>query len=306
MLLLLAGVLMLAFVPVRNAHAAKPLTAKDFVFKANGKTYNFIKNYSKTDAGCGWLILPNTAKDSQNAKKYLKPNTDIKAKDMPRGIGTDATYQQVAEKYGSTSKIQAKSTERIYKYLKYGCVTNNVELWKSYVEYRYKKSGDVYSLRFCFDKQDKVIAIIFIKNEEKVYNYPNKQFHTNIKFRTPTGENVETMTMNGKKVYVIPKGTMLSFGAFKNRTGYYHTIYLELYDQKGNSIANYPYNGGFTDYKGYGFSLDDITDNYMFKYKAKKPLQGKYGKYGYFVLWLYSDDSPSPKMAPEMIYFRFK
>ena len=300
-------VFFLTLVPVRSVQAAKPLTAKDFIYKENGKKYNFIKNSAQGD--WGWQILyddegSETSFD-EDGKSYMQGNMGQYS--ISRGIRVNDTFSAVKQKYGNATKKKAKPTEKAYKALKYLTPQVNLSIWHSYCEYETTISGNRYTIRFLFNQKGRVNGVLYMKNLNLVYNYSNKQYNSKISFKTPNGEKVKKIKIGGKQVYVVPKGTKVAFKAFKNRQNYLHGMGMYLYDRYGDLYATSPIVNAMSDDNSYQtLTLDQWVNIDMYKLNSKRPLQGKYGKYSYFVLCLYADTNPAPKLAPDMIYFRFK
>lgn len=146
-------------------------------------------------------------------------------------------------------------------------------------------------------------AIAYIKNLNQFYDYPNKEINPGLVFKAPRGKAVSTKQIDGKKVYMLPKGTKICFNKpIKS------TIILELYDPNGKCIAGVP---------GYGFGLglkhrkdydlEKQIDKKLMSAKdyTKKFNTRKLGKYLYFILRVmppYDSDTT----APAHYYFKFK
>lgn len=59
-------------------------------------------------------------------------------------------------------------------------------------------------------KKNKVVAIVYTKNLDQFYEYPNKEATApKLTFQAPKGEKITTKKINGKKVYLLPRGTKI-------------------------------------------------------------------------------------------------
>lgn len=282
---------------VGNIYAAgrtpAKLSAEDFIFTVKGGEKRDFFEESKNEFAY-WFCLSTS--------------TDVKEKDQAtystnRGVKLKSTEDYVKKQYGSTTKRKVDQKEKYYKYTKYNNILTDLSLWKNYLEYSYRKKGDSYKIRFYLNAKNKVSAIAYIKNLDQFYNYPNKEIDPGLVFKAPKGKAISTKKINGKKVYMLPKGTKIRFNKpIKS------TIWLELYNPYGKLMAGVP---------GYGFGdgLKHKKDYDLEGQINQKLMSGKdytrrfntkkLGKYLYFILRVmppYGSDTT----APAYYYFKFK
>ena len=297
MLTILVTLIPVGTVQAKSKKISK-LGAKDFLYTSNGKKEDAIKDLKSVDQGDGAYWLFNKIIDTKNIKgnvKSFKTNRNVK-------IGSTESY--VKKKYGKTSKVKVKQNEKLYKCIKYNDCGRNTSAWKNYLEYIYKKGSDKYKLRFYLDKKNKVTAIAYIRNLEKFYNYPNKELKAGLKFQAPKGKKVTTKTINGKKVYMVPKGTKIKY----NEQGRFY-FSLDIYGVYGQVIGGYDGDnfGGEND-------LETIAMGEYIYHNGKQVNMKKLGKHLYFVLKCIpvrpwnpeTQQSGNPKKAPSIYYFKFK
>lgn len=128
----------------------------------------------------------------------------------------------------------------VYKYYKYDPSGHGLDIstWKKYLDYNYKKGSDQYKIRFYLNAKNKVTAIFFIKNIDTFYAYPNKEVKCGMVFKTPKGKKVSKKKINGKTVYLVPKGTKISFNSNRSKLAL-KQMYLDYflsYNKYGKSV----------------------------------------------------------------------
>lgn len=294
---MLMFVILASFAPVRNVEAkgAAKLKEKDFVYtNEKGKKENFLK-MSKKDSG--YYTFYYEIIDNKNVKgtgEKIKTNRKVK-------FGSTEKY--VRRQYGNTPKIKVNKKERFYKIVKYNGVGATVDFsaWKSYLEYDYTKGKDKYKIRFYLNKKNKVTAVVYLKNLQNFYNYPNKEAKPGLTFQAPKGKKITTKTINGKKVYMVPRGTKIK--AKNNNL----IMYMYLFDVYGKRVGTvYTEDLGIVGsiVKGKTDDLQKVIDKYMVGEKSRINTK-KLGKYLYFALYL-DDDDDSRSLAPAVYYFKFK
>lgn len=233
--------------------------------------------------------------------EYFVKTSNIKTN---RGIKMNDTASRVMKKYGKTTKHQFLAKENFHKYLKYYQIALDTSSYKSYLDYSYKKKGDKYTLRFYLDSNDKVVAIFYIQNIQKI-KLASGTVNVKLKYRVPKGKKISTKIIDGKKVSIVPKGTRIS----TNPSDQKERGVIYLIDKKGNVIANpYPIINCF-----FNDETLDKAITYVPKWDYKKMVRknenlrlSKLGSYKYFML-VYNDYSyGSALKKPKIYYFRFQ
>lgn len=305
MLLVLA--MLVTLIPVGNVQAKgkspAKLEEKDFVYTYDGKKANFISQSKMRETN--YLFDSKDADVKSSTNSSLKTNRKVK-------VGSTESY--VKKQYGKTAKVKVNKKERLYKYIKYNNPTADISVWKNYLEYNYKKGSDKYKLRFYLDKKNKVTAIVYVKNLEKYYNYPNKELNPGLTFQAP--KKITTKTINGKKVYIIPRGTKISFkkGAVSKSVFNRMSVSIDMYDLYGTKTAWYkemyiPDSSGNRIKQGKNYDLYTVMDGHM-RADGYDLDMGKLGSYLYFAMTF--DDSrwgiggPIRSKAPSIYYFKFQ
>ncbi len=313
MLLVLA--MLVTLIPVGNVQAKSKspakLGAKDFVYTYDGKKTNFI---SESDMKETYYLFDSKDTDVKSSGKgRLKTNRKVK-------VGSTESY--VKKQYGKTAKVKVNKKERLYKYIKYNHLTVDMSVWKNYLEYSYKKGSGKYKIRFYLDKKNKVAAIFYVKNLEKYYNYPNKELNPGLIFQPPKGKKLTTKVINGRKVYMIPRGTKINFkkGAVSKSVFNRTIMGISMYDVYGKLKASYD-RDFFPDLhpddpnvaagisQGKGYDLEEIMNNAMYS-NGKCINMKKLGKYLYFTIICddvrYDAGSYQRSKSPAIYCFKFK
>lgn len=292
----LVFVILATFAPVQNVEAKGPakLKAKDFIFTNDkGKKEDIIKLSKEYDTFYNYYLEVIDNKDRKgNIKNIKKVTTSRKVK-----IGSKESY--VKKQYGKTQKKKINKKEKFYKYMKYN-LCENISACKSYLEYNYTKGKDKYKIRFYLDKKNKVTGIMYLKNLQNFYNYPNKEANPGLSFQAPKGKKVTTKTIDGKKVYMVPKGTKI-----KCKNGSL-MMYMHMYDVYGKYKGIiYADDFGFIK-KGKSYDLAKTINQYMVNKKGKGMINTKkLGKYLYFAVY-FDDFDDMQSVAPAVYYFKFK
>lgn len=308
MTLALAVMMLVTAVPMGNVEAkAKKLSKKDFEITRDGKKDNFL-TLSKEFEASHWYFYKIT--DTKNSK-YVKEGNfkNVKTK---RNVKMGSTETAVMKQYGKAKKKKVSKTEKCFKQIKYGQPAVDTSAWKNYLEYTYKQGKDNYKIRFYLNKKNKVTAIVYIKNLNKFYNYPNKEVDAGLRFKAPSGKKITTKTIGGKKVYIIPKGTKIYYDKKYEDQKKDCTFYCCQYDVYGEVKAM---SGGEENPPSSG-KIEGMIEDYCairdlkkggWKMNSKNELQklniNKLGKYRYFMMEFYSW---SGELAPQIIYFRYK
>lgn len=300
----IAFVLMFAvlatFAPVMESEAkgTAKLKAKDFVYTdLKGKKEDFIK-ISKKDEGYYKYFYQII--DAKNVK-----GSDTKRFKTNRKVKLGSTEAYVRKQYGKTSKKKINKKEKLYKHVKYNGSGVDISAYRSYLEYNYTKGKDKYNIRFYLDKKNKVTAVFYIKNLQAFYNFPNKEAKPGLTFQAPKGKKVTTKTINGKKTYMVPRGTKI-----KAKNGS-EEMYMYMYDVHGDIKGIVYAEGSFVDEyhftgleKGKSYDLEKIINKHMESEKGTINTK-KLGKYLYFALYL-DDFDDQHSLAPAIYYFKFK
>lgn len=314
MTLALAVMMLVTAVPMGNVEAkAKKLSKKDFQYTVDSKKHNFLTE-SKKSATYYQILYTYSDTKSGKSKKYCKGTVDtVKTK---RNIKWGSTETAVMKQYGKAKKKKVSKTEKCFKFIKYDCYTVDTSAWKNYLEYNYKQGKDKYKLRFYLDKKNNVTAIIYIKNLNKWYNYPNKEAESGIYFKAPSGKKVTTKIIGGKKVYIIPKGTKVCQNK-KKRNIIMDGVGISQYSVKGELKAT-------SDSEGIpnGETIEEVLKRaYLWDAKKGEPVWSnperrevkhvnpkKLGSYRYFTIACYEIDGSegAVKLAPQIIYFRYE
>lgn len=308
MTLALAVMMLVTAVPMGNVEAkAKKLSKKDFEITRDGKKDNFL-TLSKEFEASHWYFYKIT--DTKNSK-YVKEG-NFKTVKTKRNVKMGSTETAVMKQYGKAKKKKVSKTEKCFKQIKYGQPAVDTSAWKNYLEYTYKQGKDNYKIRFYLNKKNKVTAIVYIKNLNKFYNFPNKEVDAGLRFKAPSGKKITTKTIGGKKVYIIPKGTKIYYDKKYEDQKKHCTFYCCQYDVYGEVKAM---SGGEENPPSSG-KIEDMIEDYCairdlkkggWKMNSKNELQklniNKLGKYRYFMMEFYSW---SGELAPQIIYFRYK
>lgn len=276
LLFILAFLLTLSSAEYAQAKTPAKLKAKDFIYTAFGKKTDFFK-LSKNDESYYQFYVATT--DTKNVKSRGNNNKSFKTY---RKVGFNSTEALVKKQYGKAVKRKVTPKEKFYKWTKYELCGYDFSACKSYLEYTYKKGGNKYHIRFYLNKKNKVAAVVYFKNPNKFYNYPNKEVNPGLSFKTPKGKKVTTKKINGKKVYMIPKGTKISFKNFKKlSSGYFYDYSFSLYNLYGERIAR-EYGDSLSSYEDY--SLETLVSKRVQYSNMKNVNTKKLGKYLYFTL----------------------
>lgn len=265
------------------------LSAKDFVYNRNGKKVNFIKTSKDLDwayhSRC-WTSDPNYIGDGSN--ETTRRNVDA----------GESGASFIKKKYGETKKVKAGNNDRFYKIINNEHLTTDTSAWDSYLEYSYKKGKDSYKLRFYLDRKDKVMAFVYLKNIQLMYNYPNKKCKAGITFLTSAGDKTETQTITGKNVYILPDEAKI--------------LYKEssLPEEK-ETVVTWVQQWGKD---GVLISEKSFIVLEPGEYDAKKLIEDTYGidtekqdDYLYFTMQVCSaNEDVSSKYGPKYYYFRFE
>ncbi len=306
----LVPVIFATLIPAGNVQAKSKdpakLGAKDFVYAENGKKRDFLE---QSKDGETWWVFCCVDADIRHDKKHKaeKWTTNRKVK-----LGSTGSY--VKRQYGKTARKKVKKTEDFYKAVKYEVLTADISVWKSYLEYNYKDGSDRYMMRFYLDKKNKVTAIAFIKNLNKYKNYPNKEVDPGLTFQPPKGEKVTTEIINGKKVFMIPRGSKVKLKRMET------SAQLTMYDVYGKikrqtfvtSLRCGNVNGNDSVQNGKSYDFEEVVNATIASYGQKLNFN-KLGKYLYFTLWMNGKESYNSKTgqyeyktAPIVYYFKFK
>lgn len=311
MTLALAVMMLVTAVPMGNVEAkAKKLGKKDFEITRDGKKYNFL-TASKESEGLHWYFNENT--DTKNSKYFKGSFKTVKTK---RNVKLESTEATVMKQYGKAKKKKVSKTERYFKQIKYGQPAVDTSAWKNYLEYTYKQGKDNYKIRFYLNKKNKVTAIVYLKNLNKAYNYPNKEAKSGIYFKAPSGKKVTTKIIGGKKVYIIPKGTKVCQNK-KKRNIIMDGVRISQYSVKGELIAD-------SDSEGIpnGEKIEEVLKKaYLWDAKKGEPVWSKperrepkrvnpkkLGSYRYFTIACYEvyGGEGAVELAPQIIYLRYE
>lgn len=299
---LIAAVLTLAMLvtlmPAESVKAAgtepAKLSAEDFVFISDEKNYDFWENSKDDETYFAWVYKKTDTKGGNS--------TDT----TNRKVKLGSTEAFVKKQYGNATKVKVNKKDRIYKYLKYGYPEVDVSIWKNYLEYTYKSGKDTYKIRFYLGKKNKVAAIVYIKNLKKIYNYPNKEINPGLTFLAPNGEKIATQKINGKTVYMVPRGTKIEV------TEYLYTFTgIYRHDVYGN-IINRP---GIQDHievaPGQSYDLETVINGNLSSWGMEEEYMLDFdnlGEYLFFEIYVDGEqDWPSETYttAPKHYYFKF-
>lgn len=222
-----------------------------------------------------------------------------------RGIKIGSKKSTVIKNYGESKVVKFNANSKFHKFLR-ETMDNGYTFYdkkldkplKTYMDYSYKDAkSNTFTLRFYFDKKDKVKRIMFIKNI-KIQKFNSKKVNPKLKFKAPKGQEITKKKMNGRTVYIIPENTKLSivnknskyvkffrikksgertyipwegdsWGTYKIKTGYKPIKYFKeregAYEYMKKMKSNEYYELCFCDYnKKGGF---DAPRSYYFKFK---------------------------------------
>ncbi|MBE5933392.1 MAG: hypothetical protein E7263_08240 [Lachnospiraceae bacterium] len=121
-----------------------------------------------------------------------------------RGIKLGDSAAKVKKKYGSAKKKNCKENSKVWNWMNCYDKMNIADL--SYY-YEYKLSGTKYTIRFFFNKKNKLIDVIFANNVKMVTDIvqakePNLQL--------PADTEITTSTYQGHLIYEIPRESICS------------------------------------------------------------------------------------------------
>lgn len=189
------------------------------------------------------------------------------------------------------------------------------------MDYSYKKGSDKYRIRFYLNQKNKVTAVVFLKNLEQFYKWPNKELKTGLDFQAPEGKKVTTKTINGKKVYMLPKGTKIVFkkGVMSEQEFKRMNTSIAMYNAYGAIIAGSAYEYNAIEL-GEGIDLESMINTSVVHtdWEGGSPSDTSYinieklGEYLYFTIicdnFVYNTDGQggSRSKAPAIYYFKFK
>lgn len=298
---LIAAVLTLAILvtlmPAESVKAAgtepAKLSAEDFIeTDADGK-YDFLEISKDDEAYFAWVSKKT---DTKGGNSTATTNRKVK-------LGSTEAF--VKKQYGNATKVKVNKKDRIYKYLKSEHPEVDVSIWKNYLEYTYKSGKDTYKIRFYLGKKNKVAAFVYIKNLKKIYNFPNKEINPGLTFLAPNGEKIATQKINGKTVYMVPRGTKIEV------TEYLDTFAgIFRYDVYGN-VINRPIPDHLDVAPGQSYDLEEvINDNLSFWGMEEEYMLDfdNLGEYLFFEIYVDGEqDWPSETYttAPKHYYFKF-
>ncbi len=302
--IILALTVFVTLMPVGNVQAKSKspakLGAKDFICTVDGKKADIIKA-AKKEKTWGTFVCEDTAIKSKNDSS-IKTKRNVK-------LGSTASY--VKKQYGNTSKVKVNEKDGFYKTIKYNSFQIDVSIWKTYLEYNYKKGSDKYKIRFYLDQKNKVTALVYLKNLDQFQQYPSKEINPGLTFQAPKGKKVTTKTINGKKVYMVPRGTKIKFK--KLNTAARLIMYDVDGDIKREGEGDYLQTGAAAVRAGKSYDFETVVNETITNDNEKKLNFDKLGKYLYFTLRFDGEGSYNPKTqqhkyktAPTVYYFRFK
>lgn len=314
---ILALALLVTLMPAETIQAANAapakLSAKDFIVTDDKGTQDFLEQTQGDEWAYAWVYKKTATKGQIRTDKT---NRNVK-------LGSTASF--VKKQYGKTAKAKVDKTDRIYKTVQYEYPEIDVSVWKSYLEYTYKAGINTYKLRFYLGKNNKVTAMFYIKNLKMIYKYPNKEANPELTFQAPAGKSITTKKINGKTVYMVPRGTRIQVAKSMDTAAY-----IYRYDTYGNisdeTIPDYLAEClAWDNMSGVGDTMVAPGKSYDLEtvINAGLSLWGTYkenmldfdnlGKYLYFVLyvdgkgqWDLDADRMNYTRAPKIYYFKFK
>ena len=278
LLTVLLAIVCVFAMPMDCVHAGQKtaLSKKDFTYTYNNETTNFITDCDEKDIYRTHVL---------NEGSLLMKTS--------RGIKPGSSMSTVKKQYGKAEKQKVDLNDNTHSRIVYEYLPFYADY---YFEYTYKKSGDEYCIRFYADKKDKVRYILYGKNLMAEVRQKTADIH--LSFKAPNGKKVTMKTIDGKKVYLIPKGSKMTFTSESDLE--LHVMFLQ-YDKNGNCIAKSRTFWDSPDFnKTYSVKsmLEDCYQydykNGMWKYKIDKsdPSLGrmyqldlnKLGQYDYFAI----------------------
>lgn len=267
------------------------------------------KDFSYTYTGSGEKMY-FTDMDDVDGRVTILTDKNVKTN---RGVKVGSKLSAVKSKYGKITSKKFDTKESFNKYIKqydfqYGV---NTSAWKKYLEYSYKKNKkDDRRLRFYFDKNDKVTAIVYIYKHSK-FKLSGKTVDIGFSFQAPNGKKITTKTVDGKKVQVLPKNTKIKYNKSKvPEFGLLGNI-IQV-DTKGRDCASamIPLNLNNSQYKS-GTKVTNVMNSAILNkydpktgdYKGDVNLK-KLGKYNYFKFVIYDVNAKGGYDTPAIYYFR--
>lgn len=311
--------LLIVLLPAGSVQAAgsspAKLGKKDFVYTVDGQKNDFLKQAENKEVYWYWFI-ETTGTDTKGRLNNMTLGRKVKI-----GVSTEA---YVRKKFGDTAKKKVSKKEKFYKHMKYEQPGYDISIWKSYLEYSYREGKNEYKLRFYLNNKNKVAGAMYFKNPKKVYNYPDKELDVGLTFQAPKGKKVSTKTINGKKVYLIPRGTKIKLKKNAMSKKEYGRIVPSIsiwntYGEQCGADTSAMFDAAYPELKqGKSYDLQntllsewvklwsDSSDNIPFDMK-------KLGKYLYFTMkfdvrseWNGQTWQTNRTKSPAIYYFKFK
>ena len=294
-----AFAVLLTLLPANPALASETpakLSAKDFTFTVGDKKVNFLKEQAILSDFYSYFW---TAGDTDNVSDAYFGSIDGMEflSDVPnirtyRNAELGSTESYIKEQYGKTKKIKVNKKEKLYKCIKYDDPHVDTSIWKNYLEYTYKKGKDTNGIRFYLNEENKAAAIYYLRNLKDFREYPNIEVKTKLSFVPPKGTEVTQKMINGKKVYILPKGTKIRYKNYsKDDYAEYATmIQWDKHVQEIEGAAAQPKEEPVLDAK---------------KIKELHRIDVNLDDYLYISLKI-ENNSNENKYAPKMYYFKFE
>lgn len=294
--LMLAIITALSLCNVTEAQAAAKLTKDDFTYSSGGFTYNIID----TNQSIGLDRICHYAYYRDN---FFNTN---------RGIEIGDSLSKVEEAYGKATVNKIVKNDPVYTTIKDCLPSYNMEAWRYYLEYKYT-TVDKYKLciRFYFNKKDKLDMVVYTSDDYKGA-YCSKFFKSGIKFVASKGKKITTKTIDGKKVYMVPKDSTF---IFKKNNKYNVTVNAKIvnnpYIDGGDSI--WYDEDSYTSYKYLKYNKSYSVKSYFTKvydFELDKKVSLKsVGDYKYMYLKLEAapadfNENYNKVPIPEYVYFK--
>ncbi|MCI5856812.1 MAG: hypothetical protein MR016_05530 [Agathobacter sp.] len=285
---LLAASVLIPLFHTMEIQAAATFTKADFDVResVNSSVWNLM------DAGKNYTSYKGIYEN--NSKVVL----------VNKNIHIGSTYSEVKKAFGKTKKREIDMTEPITAEMQISRPYLNLKNWSYYLNYKCADEyGKNHYLKIYFDADDKIDCMIFHSEETA---YVDELYKSNYKFIAPKGKKITTKEIDGKTVYMLPKGTKIKFNSKDKKNVSTH---VGMYDDKNRQIAFTYYEENIfknkTTYKASALiknlkspNPNDIFNPNLVDYK-------ELGDYKYFALELITYGNEE-RLIPELVYFKFK
>ena len=234
-----------------------------------------------------------------------------------RGIKVGDKASKVISKYGKADKKKVNNKDSFTKFMSYysDYYEKDTSKWKYFLEYTYKKgTKNSRTLRFYLNAKNKVVDVLYI-HRIKYFKLNTKSVNIDLKFEAPEGQKITTKKIGGKKVQILPEGTIMKYNdkkVAKDSWGYNYGLMFDIsqINNKGKEIGNLDI----------PITIGNIDNNIVFEELLAKEMNSvsakdgaykgdldmsKLGKYKYFKLTIYDNNWEDGFDKPLTKYFKY-